>query len=203
MTYSQVSRSVVVGIGGSDAAIAAALWAADEAIAPDVPLRLLHAAQDGGAPDQPGHGFQRTDQTRRNAVMCRRRGREGDRQDGQNRNNRCQRGTTGGAGQRNPQDGNGVRRLRRGEAPRRHAAGLNSCHGGKRGILSVAIMRTGAATPDSGSIAVAVDDSPERNVVVEHAFERGRAAQRATAGAKSRALRKPFRLAGSAPETLA
>jgi len=44
MTHPHVLSSVVVGIDGSDAAIAAALWAADEAIARDVPLRLIHAA---------------------------------------------------------------------------------------------------------------------------------------------------------------
>jgi nucleotide-binding universal stress UspA family protein len=44
MTHQHVLSSVFVGIDGSDAAIAAALWAADEAIARDVPLRLIYAA---------------------------------------------------------------------------------------------------------------------------------------------------------------
>jgi nucleotide-binding universal stress UspA family protein len=44
MTHPHVRSSVVVGIDGSDAAIAATLWAADEAIAHDVPLQLIHAA---------------------------------------------------------------------------------------------------------------------------------------------------------------
>lgn len=44
MTQPDVPSSVVVGIDGSDAAIAAARWAADEAIARNVPLRLIHAA---------------------------------------------------------------------------------------------------------------------------------------------------------------
>ena len=37
------SRSVVVGIDGSHSAIDAALWAADEAVSRDVPLRLVYA----------------------------------------------------------------------------------------------------------------------------------------------------------------
>ncbi len=44
MTDPVALSSIVVGIDGSDAAVAAALWAADEAIARNVPLRLIHAA---------------------------------------------------------------------------------------------------------------------------------------------------------------
>jgi nucleotide-binding universal stress UspA family protein len=39
-------RSVVVGIDGSQAAIAAAEWAVDEAVSRDVPLRLIHVIPD-------------------------------------------------------------------------------------------------------------------------------------------------------------
>ena len=49
MIHPHVLSSVVVGIDGSDAAIAAALWAADEAIARDLPLRLIHAADVAAA----------------------------------------------------------------------------------------------------------------------------------------------------------
>ena len=35
--------SVVVGIDGSEAAVGAALWAIDEALARDIPLRLVYA----------------------------------------------------------------------------------------------------------------------------------------------------------------
>ena len=41
------SRSVVVGIDGSHSAIDAALWAADEAVSRDVPLRLVYAIDPG------------------------------------------------------------------------------------------------------------------------------------------------------------
>ena len=44
MTHPAALSSLVVGIDGSDAGVAAAVWAADEAIARDVPLRLVHAA---------------------------------------------------------------------------------------------------------------------------------------------------------------
>ena len=37
------SRPIVVGIDGSKAAIRAALWAVDEAVSRDVPLRLVYA----------------------------------------------------------------------------------------------------------------------------------------------------------------
>jgi nucleotide-binding universal stress UspA family protein len=43
-THPDPLSPVVVGFDGSEAAIAAALWAADEAIARDVPVRLVHAA---------------------------------------------------------------------------------------------------------------------------------------------------------------
>jgi nucleotide-binding universal stress UspA family protein len=43
MTYTANNQPVVVGIDGSRAAVEAALWAIDEAINRDVPLRLVHA----------------------------------------------------------------------------------------------------------------------------------------------------------------
>lgn len=49
---------VVVGIDGSDAGIAAALWAADEAIARDVALRLVHATDSAVVPSGPGESFE-------------------------------------------------------------------------------------------------------------------------------------------------
>ncbi len=45
------SRTVVVGIDGSKAAIHAALWAVDEAVSRDVPLRLLYAVEQCDARD--------------------------------------------------------------------------------------------------------------------------------------------------------
>jgi len=45
MNESAKPQPVVVGIDGSKAAIRAALWAVDEAVSRDVPLRLLHAIE--------------------------------------------------------------------------------------------------------------------------------------------------------------
>ena len=42
MTTTRPSLPVVVGIDGSAAAITAALWAVDEAVDRDIPLRLVH-----------------------------------------------------------------------------------------------------------------------------------------------------------------
>ncbi len=47
MTHPQPSPSIVVGIDGSDAAIGAAVWAVDEAVASELPLRLVHAVPAG------------------------------------------------------------------------------------------------------------------------------------------------------------
>jgi nucleotide-binding universal stress UspA family protein len=51
MTDAQSLRSIVVGIDGSQAAINAALWAIDEAVSREIPLRLVHVihTDDGAA----------------------------------------------------------------------------------------------------------------------------------------------------------
>jgi nucleotide-binding universal stress UspA family protein len=43
--------AVVVGIDGSKAAVRAALWAVDEAVSRDIPLRLVYAIDPGDAPE--------------------------------------------------------------------------------------------------------------------------------------------------------
>lgn len=43
------ASSVVVGIDGSRSAVDAALWAADEAVSRDIPLRLVYAIDPGNA----------------------------------------------------------------------------------------------------------------------------------------------------------
>jgi nucleotide-binding universal stress UspA family protein len=47
MNQSAKPQPVVVGVDGSKAAIRAALWAVDEAVNRDVPLRLMHALEPG------------------------------------------------------------------------------------------------------------------------------------------------------------
>jgi nucleotide-binding universal stress UspA family protein len=51
MNESRTPRPIVVGIDGSKAAIRAALWAVDEAVSRDVPVRLLYAIEEGVAPE--------------------------------------------------------------------------------------------------------------------------------------------------------
>lgn len=59
MTRPHAPSPIVVGIDGSDAAVAAARWAAEEAVARDVPLRLIHAADVAAVPSGPGECFGR------------------------------------------------------------------------------------------------------------------------------------------------
>jgi nucleotide-binding universal stress UspA family protein len=46
MNHSPPSKPVIVGIDGSTAALRAALWAVDEAVSRDTPLRLVHVVPD-------------------------------------------------------------------------------------------------------------------------------------------------------------
>ena len=43
MNGSHTQPAVVIGVDGSAAALRAALWAVDEAVSRDIPLRLIHA----------------------------------------------------------------------------------------------------------------------------------------------------------------
>ena len=47
MNGSHTQPAVVIGVDGSAAALRAALWAVDEASSRDIPLRLIHALDDG------------------------------------------------------------------------------------------------------------------------------------------------------------
>jgi nucleotide-binding universal stress UspA family protein len=53
------SPSVVVGIDGSRAALDAALWAVDEAVSRDIPLRLVYAIDSTDNSDTDAHGAAR------------------------------------------------------------------------------------------------------------------------------------------------
>jgi nucleotide-binding universal stress UspA family protein len=53
MSEVPTTRSIVVGIDGSKAAIHAALWATDEAVSRDIPLRLLYAIEPDDAQQTP------------------------------------------------------------------------------------------------------------------------------------------------------
>jgi nucleotide-binding universal stress UspA family protein len=68
------SPSVVVGIDGSRPAITAALWAVDEAVARDIPLRLVYALEPDGASESDPHDTARrlacADITIREAIVA-------------------------------------------------------------------------------------------------------------------------------------
>ena len=53
MNESATPPSIVVGIDGSKAAVHAALWAIDEAVSRDIPLRLLYAIEPDDAQPTP------------------------------------------------------------------------------------------------------------------------------------------------------
>ena len=55
--------SIVVGIDGSEAAMGAALWGIDEALARDIPLRLVYAID----PREPIHRTRRWQSRRRSS----------------------------------------------------------------------------------------------------------------------------------------
>jgi nucleotide-binding universal stress UspA family protein len=55
MNEMRTPPSIVVGIDGSKAALRAALWAVDEAVSRDIPLRLLYAIEPDDAPQTSPH----------------------------------------------------------------------------------------------------------------------------------------------------
>ena len=59
MTHNQTPASIVVGIDGTQAAINAALWAVDEAVGRDLPLRLVHVTQAEERPALAAELFER------------------------------------------------------------------------------------------------------------------------------------------------
>ncbi len=54
MSGSQVQPAVVVGVDSSAAAMHAAVWAVDEAVSRDIPLRLVHVSGGRKIPDPVG-----------------------------------------------------------------------------------------------------------------------------------------------------
>ena len=74
MSESPTPESVVVGIDGSKAAVHAALWAVDEAVSRDIPLRLLYAIEPDDAepvrPDRAGRKLAIAENAVRYAFMA-------------------------------------------------------------------------------------------------------------------------------------
>lgn len=65
-----VAASVVVGVDGSRAAIDAALWAVDEAVGCDIPLRLVYAIDPGEGRDTDAQDIAREFAAAETAVRC-------------------------------------------------------------------------------------------------------------------------------------
>ena len=68
MNESPTPPSIVVGIDGSKAAIHAALWAIDEAVSRDIPLRLLYAIEPDDGQQTPPHRAARKLAIAENAI---------------------------------------------------------------------------------------------------------------------------------------
>ena len=73
MTEPPAPRPIVVGVDGSRSALNAALWAVDEAVSRDVPLRLLCAVDptdDNGGPERAARKLATAEIAAQNAVMA-------------------------------------------------------------------------------------------------------------------------------------
>jgi nucleotide-binding universal stress UspA family protein len=165
--------SVVVGIDGSDAAIAAALWAADEAIARDVPLRLIYAADVAAAHPRGDFRPRITEaeslfRAAETAVAAA---------------GKTVKVATAAVGA-GPRPGlitesrsakmlcvGSVGVGRAGHVPGSTAAALANA-----GFCPVAIIRPDVTTPaaDGGWIAVSIDSSPDSDLIIENGFAEAR-----------------------------
>ncbi|OYN74449.1 universal stress protein [Mycolicibacterium sphagni] len=68
--HQNVAPAVVVGVDGSRAAIDAALWAVDEAVGRDIPLRLVYAIEPDEGRDTDSHDIARKFAAAETAVRC-------------------------------------------------------------------------------------------------------------------------------------
>jgi nucleotide-binding universal stress UspA family protein len=69
--HSSAAPTVVVGIDGSRNAVDAALWAVDEAVRRDIPLRLVYAIDaESSAPDDAARELAKAEVAVRYAVMA-------------------------------------------------------------------------------------------------------------------------------------
>ncbi|HEY1439670.1 MAG TPA: universal stress protein [Mycobacterium sp.] len=71
MNESPTPQSIVVGIDGSRAAIHAALWAVDEAVSRDIPLRLLYAIEPDELSKPPRTGRPRNSPSQKTLFVTR------------------------------------------------------------------------------------------------------------------------------------
>lgn len=167
----QSAASIVVGIDGSDAALNAARWAVPEACARDIPLRLLFAVTPPQPDAPPGDADLDTEygETALRAACAA--------VHATGQPVKVETGLVAGSPSQVLIDESrsaamvcvgsvGIGRLIR------RVLGSTAADVAQRAHCPVAVIRTsrGAGTPDSGSIAVVVDDSADNDLVIGHGF---------------------------------
>ena len=178
MTHPDATRPdplspVVVGLDGSEAAVAATLWAVDEAIARNVPLRLVHAADV--APVHP-HGDFRLQMTEAEPLF--RRAEAAVAATGKTVKVET---TVVGAGPRSGliSESRAAEMICVGSlGVGRTGAVLGSTAAalGNAAYCPIAIIRPDATKPaaEGGWIAVSIDSSPDSDLIIENGFAEAR-----------------------------
>jgi nucleotide-binding universal stress UspA family protein len=175
MTQQGESKSVVVGIDGSQAAIDAAMWAVEEAISRGMPLRLVYVCPVKQAPSKPAEDLRR-DVERAESALRRAEAHVQGTEKPVNVETAVLRGrpdrvlideSRQAAMMCVGSTGSGrVTRMPLGST----AAAL-----AKHAQCPVAIVRTGGAPqPGSGWIAAAINDEPDNDAVVHQAMQEAR-----------------------------
>lgn len=171
MDHKESPRSVVVGIDGSDAAINAARWAVPEAGALDIPLRLVYAVTPSPADAPPGEENLDTEygETALRAACA------AVHATGQPVKIETAL-VTGLPGRVLIDESRSAAMVCVGSVGigrfARRVLGSTAEEVARGALCPAAVIRTsrGAEAPDSGSIAVVVDDSADNDLVLEHGF---------------------------------
>lgn len=171
MNHSQATPRIVVGIDGSQAAINAAKWAVSEAVSRDVPLRLIHAVPEAPAGETGDEGMEvgyaqaclrdadaALQATGKPEVECDilRGSPEGILLDESRSAAMVCVGSVG------------IGRIAR------KLLGSTADAVARKALCPVAVVRTDGHQADPGWVAVAVDDSPANDAVLEHGFREAR-----------------------------
>jgi nucleotide-binding universal stress UspA family protein len=175
MTQQGESKSVVVGIDGSQAAIDAAMWAVDEAISRDMPLRLVYVCPVKQAPSKPAEDLQ-WDVARAESALRRAEAHV----EGTEKPVKVETAILRGRPDRVLIDeSHAAAMMCVGSAGSgrctRLPLGSTAAALAKHAQCPVAIARTGGAPqPDSGWIAAAINDEPDNDEVVHQAMQQAR-----------------------------
>lgn len=164
----QPAARVVVGIDGSDAAINAAKWAVTEAVSRNAPLRLIHAVPDRPGDDALDIEYAQASLRAADAALAAM---------GEPVKVECDivRGSPEGALIDESRSAAlvcvgsvGIGRIAR------VVLGSTADTLARKAHCPVAIVRDGPAEPDTGYVAVVVDDSPGNDAVLEQGFRQAR-----------------------------